>query len=67
MVSKWKFPIYQMTVTDDATDNVSTYTVTRDASILNFGEGSDGSYNVNNTAFEPKTSVGSNKGVIVKP
>ncbi|NOW98916.1 RHS repeat-associated core domain-containing protein, partial [Mucilaginibacter sp. SG564] len=59
-------PTYQMTITDDATDKVSTYTVTRDAPILNFGDkGSEGSYNVNNTAFEPKTSEGSYNGIMV--
>ncbi len=59
-------PTYQMTITDDATTSVSTYTITRDAPILNFSNpGSEDNYNINNTAFEPKASVGSYSGIEV--
>jgi RHS repeat-associated protein len=66
---------YRMTVTDDATNKISTYEVTRDAPTLDkdnpvnkpgfFSKlfGADETYNVNNTAFEPTEQTGEYKGI----
>lgn len=59
-------PTYQMTVNDDATDQTTTYTVTRDAPIVDSdNSGSKDDLNINNTAFEPVTNVGTYNGVMV--
>lgn len=57
---------YAMTITDDVTGTTSTYYVTRDAPVMNTNNPSDGnsSFNVNNTAFEPKQETGSYQGVV---
>ena len=56
---------YQMTVTDDATNKVSTYSVTRDGPVLNSKSPVSGDkVNVNNSALEPKSAEGHYKGVV---
>jgi len=66
---------YRMTVTDDASNKVSTYEVTRDAPTLDISKpineagtiskffGGEDTYNVDNTAFDPKSNTGNYIGV----
>jgi hypothetical protein len=54
-----------MIVSDDVTGTSSSYLVTRDGPIIDQDdpENSDGTYNVDNTTFEPQNSEGNYKGV----
>lgn len=69
-------PVYQMSVTDDVTGKTSTYLVTRDAPVINSSNPSNDAnpvleyfgldettYNVQNTAFEPKEDKGQYKAI----
>lgn len=57
---------YTMTVTDDVTGLSTTYQVTRDAPVMNSSNpvANDGSFNINNSAFEPVQNNGTYKGVM---
>jgi RHS repeat-associated protein len=61
---KMVVPTYQMTITDDATNQMSTYEVTRDAPVISRSNSRKEGFVINNTAFEPVAKVGKYQGII---